>query len=400
MTDPLNHCFSEVNLNGLPLRNRLIKAATTEGLTPSGQPTMALASFHRRFGEGGFAMTTLGFSAAEADGRIDENMMYMEEPLRAPLTDVVRAIKSSGVAVSGQLGHGGGFTRNAEFRGRRPYGPSRAVNYIGLLAGRLPFSGAMNQAQIRERVEAFGRAAAFMKSVGFDAIEVHFGHGYGLSQFISPITNRRSDEYGGSLVNRMRLPLEVLASVRDAVGPRFPVLGKISMSDGVAGGVHFEESVEIAAMLEKGGIDCIVCSAGTSSMNVAMMFRGESPLSAVVKYERNRVARTALRLVGKRVFDRFRDYPYHDLYLLDPARRIRDRVQCGVCYLGGACSAEDIRTVMSAGFDFIQMGRAAIYDPALPHHVQDEPEYKNGCTHCNQCVGLIQADGGTRCVLR
>ena len=83
----------------------------------------------------------------------------------------------------------------------------------------------MTRPQIRERVQTIGRAAGFMKSVGLDAIEIHFGHGYGISQFMSPITNRRTDEYGGSVANRMRFPLEVLAAVRKAVGDDFPLAG-------------------------------------------------------------------------------------------------------------------------------------------------------------------------------
>ena len=100
-------------------------------------------------------------------------------------------------------------SKNREFQGKRPLGPSRAINSLGLTYG-LPFAGTLTKTQIAERVATFARAAGFMKSVGFDAIEIHFGHGYGISQFISPRTNKRKDEYGGPLGNRMRFGLECL----------------------------------------------------------------------------------------------------------------------------------------------------------------------------------------------
>lgn len=396
MSDPLERCFSEARINGLTLRNRLIKAATFEGKTPGGVPGEALARLHVRIGRGGVGMTTLAYCAAEADGRLHENMMYMHEGIRPELQALIEQVKATGARVSGQLGHCGNFTKNREFRGPRPLGPSRAINNFGIAAG-LPFAGALTKAQIRERVRAFAGAAAFMKSVGFDAIEIHFGHGYGISQFISPRTNRRTDEYGGSLVNRMRFGLEVLASVRAAVGDAYPLLGKISMSDGVRGGVTYADSVEIAAMLDRGGLDVIVCSGGTSSMNPMLLFRGDSLLEGMIEQEKNPLMRFGLRLVGPKLF---RSYPYEEMYFLEHAKRIRERVRCGVCYIGGVCTSESLRAAMREGFDFVQIGRALLFDPDLPAHAATDPAYVNGCTHCNRCATLIDAPGGIECVLR
>jgi 2,4-dienoyl-CoA reductase-like NADH-dependent reductase (Old Yellow Enzyme family) len=290
MTDPLARCFEPARVKGLTLRNRLIKAATFEGKTPGGVPGEDFTRLHVRIGEGGVGMTTLAYCAAEADGRMHENMMHMHEGIRPQLEALIARVKATGTRVSGQLGHCGNFSKNRGLRTRRPLGPSPAINSLGLAAG-LPFAGALTVAQIRERVEAFAAAARFMQSVGFDAIEIHFGHGYAISQFISPRTNRRTDEYGGSLHNRMRFGLEVLAAVRAAVGDEFPLLGKISMSDGVRGGVGYADSVEIAAMLEKGGLDVVVCSGGTSSMNPMLLFRGDSLLAGMLEQEKNPLMR-------------------------------------------------------------------------------------------------------------
>ncbi len=396
MTDSLARCFSEARIRGLVLRNRLIKAATSLGKTPGGVPTPEFVRVHERIGQGGVGMTTLAYCAAENDGRLHENMLYMHEGIRPQLEALIERVHATGAAVAGQLGHCGGFSKNRELTGRRPLGPSRGWNSLGLAHG-LPFTGALSVAQILERVATFARAAEFMKSVGFDAIEIHFGHGYGIGQFISPRTNKRTDAYGGTLANRMRFALEVLEAVRLAVGDDYPLLGKISMHDGVSGGIGWDDSVEIAAMLEKGGLDVVVCSAGTSSMNPMMIFRGDSLLPGMLENEPSRFMRLALKLAGGRLF---RSYPYEELYFLDRARRIRERVQCGVCYIGGVCSSESIRAVMAEGFDFIQLGRSLLFDPDFPRRAARDPEHRNGCTHCNRCATLIEAPGGVYCVLR
>jgi len=236
-----------------------------------------------------------------------------------------------------------------------------------------------------------------MKSVGFDAIEIHFGHGYGISQFISPKTNKRKDQYGGSLNNRMRFTLECLQAVREAVGDDFPLLGKISMSDGVKGGVTYEDSIEIAKLLEKGGIDAIICSDGTSSMNPMKLFHGDSMVPGLVKYEKSLIMKLGIRMMGPIMV---KDYPYKEMYFLENSKRIREAVKGGVVYLGGVCHAESINNIMREGFDFIQLGRGLIFDPDLPNNVQASGEYKNACTHCNQCATLIEAPGGVACTLR
>jgi 2,4-dienoyl-CoA reductase-like NADH-dependent reductase (Old Yellow Enzyme family) len=395
MSASLDKCFSQARLNSLTLRNRLIKAATFEGKSPDGIPGESLIRFHERIGEGGVGMTTLAYCAAESDGRSHERMLYMHEGIRARLSELIQRVQATGARVAGQLTHCGNFTKNKAFQGKRPLGPSPAFNPLGLVHG-LPFAGALTKAQIRERVQAMAASARFMKSVGFDAIEIHFGHGYAISQFISPRTNRRKDEYGGPLENRMRFALEVLEAVRASVGDDYPLLGKISMTDGVKGGSSYDDAVEIAALLEKGGIDAIICSGGTSSMNPMLLFRGDSLLPGLLAQEKSTLMRLGMRMASGFMF---KNYPYEELYFLDSARRIRERVQCNVCYVGGACTSESITTVMSEGFDFIQLGRALLYDPDMPKNVRGDEQYVNGCTHCNRCATLIEAPGGIECVL-
>lgn len=339
-------------------------------------------------------MTTIAYCAAEPDGRIHQNMLYMGEHIREPLNALIGRVHATGAMVSGQLGHCGSFTKNSQLQGRRPLGPSRTINPLGLLHG-LGVVNALTRAQIHDRVQAFARAAGFMKSVGFDAIEIHFGHGYAVSQFLSPRANRRSDEYGGALRNRSRFALEVLEVVRNAVGEDYPLLAKISMFDGVAGGISIDESLLFAAELDAAGIDAIVLSGGSSSGNPMLLFHGDSLLPGLLAEEPSALMRLGMRLARPFMF---KSYPYRETYFLDAARRVREKVDCALCYVGGVCTARSVGLLMSEGFDFIQLGRALLYDPDLPQHLAGDSVYVNGCDHCNRCASLIEAPGGIRCV--
>lgn len=389
----LQRCFSPAKLNGLQLKNRLIKAGTFENMTPEGRPSTQLETFHCRLADGGVAMTNIGYCAVTADGRLNEHMMYMHEGIRDELSTLIANIHARDCKVSGQMGHCGGFSKNTKLQKRRPLGPSFGLNGLGISKGMF-FADAMTHADIDEMVDQYRQAAHFMKSVGFDALEIHFGHGYGLCQFLSPKTNKRKDEYGGSLENRMRLPLRVLAAVREAVGEHFPIMAKISMTEGVRGGISYDDSVEISKQLDNAGIDAIVCSGGTSTMNPMIMFRGDNMLKPMLAAEKSWLMRLILRLAGKSMF---RDYPYEDLYFLDQAKRIREAVSCQVVYIGGANGNENFADLMDAGFDFIQIGRSLLSDPDLPNRCAASVGYRSRCLHCNECVATIESEQGIHC---
>jgi 2,4-dienoyl-CoA reductase-like NADH-dependent reductase (Old Yellow Enzyme family) len=385
--------FSPAPLGSLTLRNRLIKSATSEGLTPAGMPGDALAAFHTRLGEGGIGMTTVAYCAVEPDGRLHENQMHMHEAIAPQLRRLIDSVQATGAKVSGQMAHCGGFTKNYDMRRVRAIGPSINLNKLGAARGML-FCDAMDDSDIADMVQAYGTAAALMKDVGFDALEIHFGHGYALSQFISPKTNRRKDSYGGALENRMRLPLMVLDAVRDAVGDGFPILGKISMEDGVKGGQSLDEGIEIARMLDRAGIDGIVTSGGSSSGNPMMLFHGDSFLGPMLQAERHPIMRLGMQLAGPAMF---KTYPYAPTYFRAHALRIREAVDCAVVYVGGAATNTDFTTLMNDGFDFIQLGRALLADPDLPNQAAADPAFQSRCVHCNECVATIEAPQGVHC---
>jgi len=393
MNSSLNTCFTPFKLNQLELKNRFIKAGTFEGMTPGGKVSQRYRDFHLSLAQGGVAMTTLGYCAVENNGRINENMLYMHEGIRDELAAMIDDLHQAGTKVSGQMGHCGAFSKNKQLSIKRPLGPNKGINLLGFAYGMI-FSGQMSKADIANMVQAYHDAAVFMKSVGFDCLEIHFGHGYGLCQFMSPLTNKRKDEYGGSFENRMRLPLEVLAAVRKAVGDDFPIVGKISLTEGVKGGLHYDDAVEIAKLLDQGGIDGIITSGGTSTMNPMIMFRGDSALKPMLKAEKNWLMKLILKLVGPSMF---KNYPYEELYFLKHAERLRQAVNCEVIYIGGASTNESFAKLMDDGFNLLQLGRGLLADSDLVNEAAKSETYKSRCVHCNECIATIEHPNGIHC---
>ncbi len=388
--------FAPAKLGRLELKNRIMKAATFEGMTPNGVPGERLRNFHMGIAEGGVGLTTISYCTTEADGRIMDSMMWLHEGIEDELGSLIEEIKTTGVKVSGQVTHCGHFSQNKNLqRDQPPKGPSKMFVGIGLTVGR-PVAQAMDKGDIKHLIDTYGEAAAFMKRVGFDAMEIHFGHGYGLSQFISPKTNKRTDEYGGSHEKRMRLPLECLAAARKAVGPDFPILGKISMTDAVKGGITYDQGIEVAKSLDAAGIDGLIPSAGTSSYNSMYLFRGQSIAKGMAAMATGSGAKLLYKLMGPLMW---KTYPYEPTFFLDASKRIKASVSCPVIYVGGVSTRADIDRVFEAGFDFVQVGRPLLKDPKFVKNAQKYSDYDSGCTHCNFCVPLIQHPDGIRCVL-
>lgn len=401
MSAELRRAFSPAQLGALTLRNRIIKSGTYEGKTPGGIPGELLKDFHLQIARGGIGMTTIAYCATEADGRIDDEMMYMHEAIRPALVDLVSSLQETGARVSGQMAHCGYFSKNRSLqRLKRPQSASRQFNVVGLPAG-IPFSDAMTVSDIDYLVDSFHQAAGFMKSVGFDAIEIHAGHGYGISQFISPKTNRRSDEYGGNTRNRMRLPLRLVDAVRRAVGEEIPILVKMNLADGPRDGLQEDEAVEVARLFSEGGVDALILTGGSSHHDAMRIFRGPSMAAGLVEQEKNLIAKVGMKVAGSAFF---KDYPYHELYHRDAALRVRDAVDCQLVYIGGCHTMPSLEQVMGDGFDFVQLGRPLLADPAFVNNAVaaleagDPHRYSSGCNHCNRCVPLVYTPGGCRCI--
>ncbi len=391
----MDNPFSPLRLAGLALRNRVIKAATFEGMSPGGQVSDALIEHHRAVAAGGAAMTTVAYCAVDGDGRTFRDQLYMRPELVSGLRGLTRAVHAEGAAASLQLGHSGAFCNNPDLVRPRPMGPSRAVNKLGLLSGR-PLAEAMTEAEIEQVTESFATAARLAHRAGFDAVELHLGHGYLLSQFLSPGANKRRDRYGGSLENRARFALGVVERVRAVLPPEVPVLAKVNLRDGYRGGLELGESVQVARWLEARGADALVLSGGFVSRNPFYLFRGERPLREMIAAEKSLVQKLALAVFGPMVI---RAYPFDPLYFLPLARRVRSAVGMPLVLLGGVRSRDDIETAMREGFEAVAMGRPLIHDPALISKYAAGRARESGCQPCNRCVAEMEREGGVRCTL-
>ncbi len=252
--------LSPLSFAGLTLRNRIVMPPMFSGFaTPRGEVTDRIVEYHRLRAAAGTGLIIVEHTFVHPRGRISDTQMGVHEDGMIPgLARLATAIRQEGAAACLQLAHAGAST-SAAVIGRAPVGPSRL---------RHPFENdvdcaeAASVAEIREIVKAFGDAAARARAAGFDAVEIHSAHGYLLSQFLSPLTNHRDDEYGGSDANRRRLHLEVLAEVRARVGPAFPVFVRLGVHDEALGGLQLNEAVQAAVHLVDGGINLIDVSGG------------------------------------------------------------------------------------------------------------------------------------------
>ena len=391
----LCRALQPTRLGGLHLRNRVVKTATYEGMSPAGVPSARLVRHHRDLAEGGVGLTTVAYCAVSDEGRTFSEQLYVHDAAAPGLRKVVDAVHAAGGAASLQLGHCGFFSKHRSASGRWPRGPSLCLNAYGLMAGR-PLAFAMSRADIDGVVGDFGCAAEFAIAVGFDAVELHLGHGYLLSQFLCPATNRRRDSFGGSLSNRLRFPLAVVSKVREVAGPDFPILVKINLDDGFKAGLHVDEAVLVAKALEHSGVDALVLSGGFVSRSAMFLMRGERPLRQMIEVERNLLQKAALALFGPLLV---RKVPFEELFFLPLARRLRAAVKMPLVLLGGIVSGANIAVAMAEGFDFVAMGRALIADPDFVLQLEASSSARTRCKPCNECMAEMDRPTGVRCVL-
>lgn len=387
--------FEPAALGSLRLRNRLIKAATYEGMSPGGVASSALVEHHVGLARGGVGMTTVAYCAVHPGGRTFGDQLQLGPSSRPVLRELVARVHDEGALCSLQLGHAGFFSKLRGPDGRGPRGPSWALNAYGASSG-VPLARAMSDADVEAVIEAFGDAAARAAELGFDAVEVHLGHGYLLSQFLSPATNRRQDRWGGSPDRRLALPLAVLERVRRAVGPDRAVLAKTNLADGFAGGLEIEGAIEIARALEASGhVDLLVPSGGFTSRTPFFLLRGGLPLARMAAAQPERLSRLGMRVLGKLIL---RPYPFEEAFFLPLARQLRAAVSMPVALLGGLVSRASIETARREGFDFVVLGRALLADPDLPTRMARGELERTRCNACNECIAEMDL-GGVRCVL-
>jgi 2,4-dienoyl-CoA reductase-like NADH-dependent reductase (Old Yellow Enzyme family) len=378
--------FAPARLGPVTLCNRIVKAATFEGLTGEHVVNDRLIEFHTRVAAGGVGMTTLAYCAVSPEGCGTPNELVLTPEARPGLARLAEAVHAEGAAVSAQIGHAGAVAAGT---GIKAVSPSPMFSPLAMRRTR----GATAGDVVRITGE-FARGARLVADAGFDAVEVHLGHGYLPSEFLSPRLNRRTDDWGGSLENRARFPRAIVAAVREAVGDRVAVVAKLNMADGVRGGLWLDESVAVARMLEAdGGLDAIELSAGSSLQNPMYLFRGEAPVAEMAR-AMPRPIRPVFRLFGRAFL---REYPYEEAYLLPYARQFRAVLDLPLILLGGINRLDTVTGALAEGFDFVAMGRALLREPDLVNRWRAGRTGEGLCVHCNKCMATIYR--GTRCVL-
>lgn len=381
--------FNPAKLGPLTLRNRVIKAATFEARTPDALVTDDLIEYHRLPAAGGVAMTTVAYCAVSPGGRTGGNQIWMRPHAVPGLRRLTEAIHAEGAAISAQIGHAGPVA-DARSNQATALAPVRFFNPIAMR-----FAQKATREDIDDVLAAHAHAARLAVDAGFDAVEIHLGHNYLASAFLSPLLNQRDDEFGGSLQNRAKVARGLVMAVRRAVRQQVAVTAKLNMTDGIRGGITVDEALTTARWLQDdGGLDAIELTAGSSLVNPMYLFRGDAPVKEFAAAFKPPL-RWGIRMTGHRFF---REYPYRDAYLLREARLFRAELTIPLILLGGITNRTTMDLAMAEGFEFVAMARALLAEPDLVNRIAAEgSQVRSACTHCNQCMATIYRR--THCVV-
>jgi 2,4-dienoyl-CoA reductase-like NADH-dependent reductase (Old Yellow Enzyme family) len=377
--------FAPARLGPVELRNRILKAATFEGMSRKSVVTDSLIEFHRRMAAGGVAMTTVSYIAVSRDGMGAPNEIYVRDEAADGLAKIAGVIHREGARIAAQLGHAGAV---GVLPGKRSVGPSKTRTLMGTRVQAISTDG------IDQVVEQFAAGGRLLRQAGFDSVELHFGHHYLISAFMSPRWNKRTDNYGGSVENRSLLGRRILRAVREAVGDNMSVTAKLNMTDGVRGGLQVEESLDFAKLYEAEGVlDAIELTGGGSQANQMFMFRGGAPRKEMAQILPT-PQKIGFKLLGPVLF---KEYPFEEAYFLPMARRFKEVLKTPLILLGGINTLDSIKLAMQDGFEFVAMGRALLRDPDLVNKLAQGTVTSGNCIHCNKC--MISIYSGTRCVI-
>jgi 2,4-dienoyl-CoA reductase-like NADH-dependent reductase (Old Yellow Enzyme family) len=372
--------YTPFKLGPLTLRNRTIRAAAFEGMCPGNMPSDNLFKYHLDVAAGGIGMTTIAYAAVEQSGLSFPHQLWLNQAAIPGLRKITDAVHRVGAACSIQIGHCGNMSK-ASIAGRLPLAPSAGINlYVPT------FTHRMNNADIQSVVKSFGKAVNLAREAGFDAVEVHAGHGYLISQFLSPYTNKRKDSFGGSLENRSRFMLMVMEEVKKSAGNDIAVLVKTNIRDGFKGGTEIDECIEIAKMLEHAGADALVLSGGFVSKAPMYVMHGKMPIKVFAHYIEDKLMSFFVRLVGNWLV---KEVPYTEAYFLEDALKFRKALKLPLVYVGGLISREKIDEVLNNGFDLVALARALIKDPDFVKKLQNNELSRSECDTCNYCIAVM-----------
>lgn len=373
--------FTEASIGPITLSNRTIRSAAFESMCPGNAPSQQLLDYHRSVAAGGVGMTTVAYAAVAQSGLSFDRQLWMRKEIVPGLRKLTDSVHKEGAAASIQLGHCGNMSHK-KICGETPVGASSGFNLYSPT-----FVRGLRRDELRVMAKAYGNAVRLARESGFDAVEIHAGHGYLISQFLSPYTNHRKDEYGGSLDNRMRFMDEVMAEVMKAAGNDMAVLVKMNMRDGFKGGMDIEESLQVAHRLVNDGAQALVLSGGFVSKAPMYVMRGAMPIKAMTHYMDCWWLKWGVRMAGHLMIP---TVPFKEAYFLDDAMLFRKEIKnIPLVYVGGLISREKIEDVLDKGFEFVQMGRALLNEPGFVNRMKLDVNARCTCKHSNYCIARM-----------
>jgi 2,4-dienoyl-CoA reductase-like NADH-dependent reductase (Old Yellow Enzyme family) len=361
----MSKLFETTEINGMKLSNRFVRSATFEGMAgDDGSVTPALVDLLIRLARGGVGLIISSHAYIKPEGQAGPRQLGVYADALIPgLRELTRAVHEAEGKIVMQLAHSGGFA-NPKLTGRTALAPSVPDGFYKTP----PLE--MTLADIQEMVEAFGLAALRARAAGFDGVEIHAAHGYLLSQFISPLLNRRLDDYGGTVEKRYRALGEVVKKIRVVVGPDFPILIKLNSQDFLEGGLTLEDSLQIGARLQENGLDAIELSGGV------LISKNLSP------------SRTGITTEEK------------EAYFSEEAQAFKKNVSLPLLLVGGVRSFSVAERIVDQGVaDYISMSRPFIREPELIQRWRTGDRRPASCLSDNQCFRTIMGGEGLYCVV-
>lgn len=380
--------FSPVKIGPITLRNRTIRAAAFESMGKDFGPTQELKDYHVSVAKGGVGMTTLAYAAVSKGAISFNSQLWIRDEIIDPLRDITDAVHAEGAKVGIQLGHCGNMSHWFT-AGCFPVGPSYGFNLYSptLVRG-------LRKSELPEIAKDFGRTVERCYQAGFDAVEVHAGHGYLISQFLSPYTNHRHDEFGGSLENRMRFMNMCLDEAKEVcLKHNMAMLVKHNMEDGFKSGVQIPESIEIAKEIHKHGADSIVLSAGFVSKAPMAVMRGRIPTKSMAYYMpmKSWPQKLVISMFGNWMI---KQYDYEECFFLENAKKFKAALpDVPFTYVGGLVSREGIERVLAEGFETVQIARALVNDPDFVNKLKaGDMSTRSACDHRDYCMARMYSD--------
>jgi len=362
----MGNLFDQTTINGMTLQNRLVRSATWEGMCEQdGKPTEKVVNWYRDLAQGGVGLIITGYAFVRPEGKqLPGKMGIHTDSFAGEYEKLTGSVHDADGKVALQIVHAGGET-DTKTAGRQPLAPSAVkVDQFPEMPAEL------SKHEISDIVTAFGEGARRAKAWGFDAVQLHGAHGFLINQFLSPLTNRRTDEFGGRVENRCRFLIEVYKKVRETVGADYPVLIKLSAADHVGGGFEIDDAGYAAKKLSEAGIDAIEISTGTPASGDKGPARGK---------------------ISK---------PEREAYNLDLARKVKAAVNCPVMVVGGFRSYEVTeKAIRDDGMDYVSMARPLIREPGLPNRWIKGDRGPARCISCNKCFMAGIEEGGIYCVI-